>query len=105
MAFQALEKLHRLHDGFVQSYRLGALDILLVQWQGKVYGYRNYCPHQGAPLHHGSLHNGAIRCPLHGLEYRLDDGEPVVGFSDALKPVPLVYEGTFVGVDSTTLED
>lgn len=103
MAFQSLEKLHRLHDGFIQSYRVGALDVLLIQWQGKLYGFRNYCPHQGAPLHHGSLHDGAIRCPLHGIEYRLDDGQPLMGFSDALRPVELVYEGNSVGVDSANL--
>lgn len=100
MAFQVLEKLHRLHDGFIGAYRVGQLDILLVQWQGKVFGYRNYCPHQGAPLTYGSVQNGAIRCPLHGLEYSLVDGEPVNGNTGPLEPVSLIFEGNSVGIDA-----
>jgi len=103
MAFQSLEKLHRLYDGFVQGYRIGSLDILLVQWQGKVYGFKNYCPHQGAPLTYGTVSRGAIRCPLHGIEYRLSDGEPVVGNTRPMEFIELIYEGNSVGVDLSNL--
>lgn len=99
MAFQPLEKLHRLHDGFIQAYRLGQLDILLVQHQGTLYGYKNYCPHQGAPLTFGTIEQGAIRCPLHGLMYNLKDGQPVNGNTGPLEAVNLVYEGNQVGID------
>ncbi|BFM07178.1 Rieske (2Fe-2S) protein [Halioxenophilus aromaticivorans] len=99
MAYQVLEKLHRLQDGFIQSYRVGTVDVLLVQWQGRLYGFHNHCPHQGAPLHHGAVFDGVIRCPLHGLEYRLEDGEPITGFSGTLKRIDLIYEGATVGVD------
>lgn len=99
MAYQALEKLHRIHDGFIEAYRVGAMDILLIQWQSKLYAYQNHCPHQGAPLTYGSLHDGAIRCPLHGLEYRLEDGEPITGNTGPLQPINLVYEGNTVGIE------
>ena len=99
MAFQALEKLHKLHDGFMQAYRIGQLDVLLIQWQGKLYGYKNYCPHQGAPLTFGSINNGAIRCPLHGLEYSLESGFPINGNTGPLEAIELIYEGNQVGVD------
>lgn len=99
MAYQAIEKLHRLHEGFLQTYRVGGLDILLVQWQGQLYGYHNYCPHQGAPLTYATIDNGAIRCPLHGMEFHLDDGEPVCGNTEPLRPITLIYEGNTVGVD------
>lgn len=99
MTFYALEKLHRIHDGFLQAYKVDGLDVLLVQNQGKLYGYKNYCPHQGAPLTFGAINNGAIRCPLHGLEYSLEDGHPINGNTGPLEPVTLVYEGNQVGIE------
>ncbi|WP_317928838.1 Rieske (2Fe-2S) protein [Halioxenophilus sp. WMMB6] len=99
MAFHSLEKLHRIHEGFFQTYRIDSLDIFLVQYNGKLYGYKNYCPHQGAPMTYGTIIGGAIRCPLHGIEYRLDDGEPANGNTKPLEPIQLIYEGNSVGIE------
>ncbi len=99
MSFKALEKLHRLYEGYIQSHKIDQLDILLVYNGGKLYGFKNYCPHQGVPLTHGSIENDAIRCPLHGIEFRLKDGRPVTGISSPLESIPLVYNGNTVGID------
>ncbi len=99
MSFRALEKLHRVHEGYIQAHKVDELDILLVCNEGKLYAFKNYCPHQGVPLTHGTLESGAIRCPLHGFEFRLRDGCPLTGISAPLESVTLVYEGNTVGID------
>ncbi len=37
----------------------------------------NRCPHRDAPLDFASLSNGNIRCPLHKMEFALDDGHGI----------------------------
>ena len=37
----------------------------------------NRCPHRDAPLEFASLSNGNIRCPLHKMEFALDDGHGI----------------------------
>ncbi|GAB2188952.1 Rieske (2Fe-2S) protein [Sessilibacter sp. MAH2] len=97
--FKPLEKLHRLYDGYMAAHKIDNLDVLLIQYDGKIYGFKNNCPHQNVPLTYGTLENGNIRCPLHGFEFRLRDGRPVMGACAALESVDLVYNGNVVGVD------
>jgi 3-phenylpropionate/trans-cinnamate dioxygenase ferredoxin subunit len=99
MAFQVLEKLHKLHDGYFAAFQLSGLNLLLIQIDGKRYAYENACPHQGAPLTYGTITDGKIRCPLHGIEYQLSDGEPVMANTGPLTPIELVYRDNLVGVD------
>ncbi|MCI5074519.1 Rieske (2Fe-2S) protein [Oricola sp.] len=82
-------------DGGVRIVDMGDLEIGVIRQGGKLYAYRNLCPHQGGPacegvrmprvfdnvdadgrfigqeFDEGELH---IVCPWHGYEYRLSDG-------------------------------
>ncbi|MYM62201.1 Rieske (2Fe-2S) protein [Pseudomaricurvus sp. HS19] len=100
MAFQPLEKLHRLHDGYRKVIRLGRGELLLLQEEGRVHIVSNQCTHMNAPLHNGTVTQGYLRCPLHGLEFSLDSGEPrVSGCMQALQVYRPVYEGNTIGID------
>ncbi|MDQ2077909.1 Rieske (2Fe-2S) protein [Marinimicrobium sp. ABcell2] len=102
MAYQALEKLHQLYDGYLNRIRLGGRDLLLVQEEGKVYLLANRCPHMDAPLHKASVRAGILRCPVHGIEFDLLTGRalgPAAECVGPLQSLPLVYEGNTVGVD------
>ena len=114
MAFVALEKLHKLCDGYRQRVRLAGAEWLLLQEEGKLYCIANQCPHMGAPLHTASLsyslenpgHGAGIsyprlRCAMHGMEFDLRSGKPVntAGCVASLRFLPLVYEANQVGVD------
>ena len=37
----------------------------------------NRCSHQDQPLERGRIRNGYIICPVHGMRYKLESGEPV----------------------------
>lgn len=111
MAFVALEKLHKLYDGYRQRVRLAGSDWLLLQEEGKLYCIANQCPHMGAPLHNatlsyvplttGGVKYPQLRCALHGMEFDLHSGKPVNAASceASLRYLPLVYNANQVGVD------
>lgn len=48
-------------------------DILLFRdEQGRAVALDNYCPHRSAPLHLGTIIDGRIQCPYHGLQFATD---------------------------------
>lgn len=102
MAFYELEKLHRLHDGYQKAFRVAGHELLLVQQEGRPYLVENRCPHMDAPLTKAQQEPGIIRCRIHGIEFKLEDGQacgPLAGTLSSLKFYPLAYEGTALGVD------
>ncbi|TQV73526.1 Rieske 2Fe-2S domain-containing protein [Exilibacterium tricleocarpae] len=101
MTFYPLEQLHRLHDGYSRPFKVAGRELLLLQVQGETYLIANRCPHMDAPLTHGTVQSGWLRCPLHGIEFDLQTGGARGGVAASLAPLekfPLAYEGNQVGV-------
>jgi nitrite reductase/ring-hydroxylating ferredoxin subunit len=42
---------------------------------GQFYALDGNCPHRGAPLAHGALHDHTLVCPWHGWEFDCRTGE------------------------------
>jgi nitrite reductase/ring-hydroxylating ferredoxin subunit len=70
--------------GFSRDTEDGGLDLFVVRRSGRVYAYRNRCPHTGATLEwlpdrfldaDGAL----IQCGLHGALFLIETGECVHG--------------------------
>jgi len=102
MAYQPLVKLHQLHDGFRRSFRLAGREFLLLQEDGRVSLLVNRCPHMEASLDKASVHQGVLRCPVHGIEFDLHSGRALNAPGDCVGPlafVPIVYQGNSLGVD------
>ena len=106
MAFIALEKLHKLYDGYRQRVHFAGGEWLLLQEEGKLYCIANQCPHMNAPLHYATVNYAAcdqvnLRCPMHGMEFDLRTGRSInsIGNIGSLRFLPIVYEGNQVGVD------
>ncbi|WP_342242961.1 Rieske (2Fe-2S) protein [Pseudomonas sp. OTU5201] len=59
----------------------------------------NRCPHQGAPLHIGTLEGGVLRCSRHGIAIDLASGRPVNAPCPPLQRLPLAYDGDRIGLD------
>ena len=98
MAFTAIEKLHRLHDGYKQTVSVQGKQLLLIQDRNQVYLVENRCPHMDAPLTYATINNGFIRCPMHGIEFSLRDGQSKTGVGGCLKKYPVAYEGNQIGI-------
>lgn len=74
MTFYPLATEDELHDGFRRSIEVAGRSLLLLQHEGRVYITDNYCPHAGYPMAEGQVIDNAIRCPMHGYLFELEDG-------------------------------
>lgn len=102
MAYQALEILHQLYDGYRRVFRVAGRELLLLQEEGRTYLLTNRCPHMDAPLHKASVAGDVLRCPVHGIEFDLRSGQALNAPGGCVGPlafVPVVYEGNTLGVD------
>ncbi len=54
--------------------KIGAAQVGLFRTAAGLFAIDNVCPHRGAPLHDGFVHDGAVTCPWHQWDFRLSDG-------------------------------
>ena len=55
------------------------VSVLLVRRGDDIFGITETCPHMGGPLSEGKLVDGAIECPWHASQFRMEDGAVVNG--------------------------
>lgn len=48
--------------------------IAIFESQGTFYALDDFCPHQGASLSAGWIHEGCVACPWHAWRFALSDG-------------------------------
>lgn len=77
--------------------------IFLVRKGDRVHGYRNRCPHTGAPLEWQpdqflDLDGSFIQCAMHGALFRIHDGYCLRGpcAGQSLEPVEVRVEGDWI---------
>lgn len=100
MAYQSLEKLINLEEGYRRVFRTGQGELLLLHEAGETVLIDRHCPHAGQRLDDAPVRDGCIVCPLHLLRFSLRDGRPHTPACKPLGVYPLVYEGNTVGIDS-----
>ena len=98
--FYALDKILNLHDGYLRPFDFAGHALLLAQSEGDVYLVRNSCPHNGWPLHSGSISEGKIFCEQHGCCFDLSTGAGAIAnpCPGILTRYSLEYRGDIVGV-------
>lgn len=75
MIFTPIAQKCELEEGFRKVVSIGGRELMLIHDQGQTFLIENVCPHMDRPLTRGVIGEGTIRCPAHGLTYRLADGE------------------------------
>lgn len=83
-----------MKDGVPLLVEVDGTEIGLLRHRGRLYAFRNSCPHQGGPIAEGdlvgnaecsvldagtrlqssSIRNFSIACPWHGIDYDLETG-------------------------------
>lgn len=95
-----------LAEGHSRGFTLAGNALLLVRREGRVYAYRNRCPHRGIPLEwqpdqfldvSGSL----IQCATHGALFVIESGECVAGpcAGQSLVALPCREQDSAIWVD------
>ena len=53
------------------------IELLICHTDGQFHIIENRCTHQNMPLSGGRIRNGYLFCPVHGMRYKLDSGDPL----------------------------
>jgi nitrite reductase (NADH) small subunit/3-phenylpropionate/trans-cinnamate dioxygenase ferredoxin subunit len=57
-----------------RAYPVGDRMIAVFESEGRYYALDDFCPHQGASLAAGWIHEGCVACPWHAWRFALSDG-------------------------------
>ena len=107
---QVLCSLDELGDpasrGFSVRWGENRLEMFVVRRGDDVFGYRNNCPHTGAPLDWSpddflDADGTFIQCAMHGALFSVENGYCVLGpcAGQSLSRVPLTLRDGFVSLD------
>lgn len=96
--FHRLIRTLDLYDGLRMPVKIGRRELLLVHEEGRSWLVDRRCPHADFPLERGTVHDGAIRCPGHGLTFSLDSGRCRDNPHFCLRHYPLEFDGPWLGV-------
>ena len=110
----AVAKAGEVQPGQCKLVEIDGREIGVFFVNGQHRAYRNVCPHAGAPICQGRPVNGAsspdifeydfglsnevVRCPWHGWEFDLNDGEHVMS-SLKLKSYEVSVEGEEIFIE------
>jgi len=75
----AEHEVDRIPDNSSSPLELDGIKVLLCNSRGTHYAIANNCTHQDTPLEKGRVRNGYVSCPLHGVRFNLETGEPMGG--------------------------
>ncbi len=114
VAEQVLCSLDELGDpasrGFSVQWGESRLEMFVVRRGDEVFGYRNHCPHTGAPLDWApddflDADGKFIQCAMHGALFNVDNGYCVLGpcAGQSLSRVPLRLRAGLVVLDPVCL--
>lgn len=70
----AIAKTTDIPEGEGRAFPCGDRMIAVFRVDGRFFAMDDFCPHQGASLAGGWVHNGCVACPWHAWRFRLDDG-------------------------------
>ncbi|MBT8768292.1 Rieske (2Fe-2S) protein [Metapseudomonas boanensis] len=97
--FVALERLINLDEGYRGTFQVQGRHLLLIVVDRQPILMENRCPHQGAPLHNGTLEGTMLRCSRHGITFDLSTGCAINAPCAPLQRLSLAYDGDRVGLD------
>jgi nitrite reductase (NADH) small subunit/3-phenylpropionate/trans-cinnamate dioxygenase ferredoxin subunit len=70
----AIAKTSDIPEGEGRAFPCRDRMIAVFHVDGNFYAMDDFCPHQGASLAGGWIHDGCVACPWHAWRFQLDDG-------------------------------
>src|SRR6266436_5035396 len=75
-------KLNEIVPGGLKAVEVNGEEIVLCNYEGKIYAISRRCGHMNAPLDLGALEGYVLTCPMHHAQFDIISGEALSG------PVP-----------------
>jgi nitrite reductase/ring-hydroxylating ferredoxin subunit len=72
--FVTVARVGQIGEGRGQRFVVGGREVAVFRVGSTYYALDDYCPHMGASLGTGEVHNGAVICNRHFWAFRLEDG-------------------------------
>lgn len=77
MVFKEVARLADIQEGTMKQIDIEKTEILLVNFEGKIYAISNRCGHMDAPLSNGTLEGKIIECSLHSAQFDVTTGKNI----------------------------
>jgi 3-phenylpropionate/trans-cinnamate dioxygenase ferredoxin subunit len=68
-----------LAAGGMRAVEVEGKEIVLCNYDGKIFALERKCGHMGAPLEMGTLNDSIVTCPLHHVQFDIITGEALSG--------------------------
>jgi toluene monooxygenase system ferredoxin subunit len=99
MGFQKVAKVEDLWSGEMLGLEVNGQQILLINFDNRIYAYADSCPHQMSRLSEGTLTDKILRCARHHWEFDVCSGSGVNPRNACLKMFPTRVDGEEILVD------
>lgn len=98
---------HELAEGQSRGFKAAGLNLFAVRRRGRVYAYRNSCPHREIPLGYDAEQylDGSgrlLQCGHHGALFLIETGECIQGpcLGDVLEALPCREDGQGIWLEA-----
>jgi nitrite reductase/ring-hydroxylating ferredoxin subunit len=68
-------KIDNIVSGGMKAYEVQGKEIVLCNYDGKIYAISRRCGHMNAPLEMGTLEGYILTCPMHHVRFDITSGE------------------------------
>lgn len=84
--FIEVAKKSELAKGGMKAFEVNGKEIILCNFDGKIYALDRRCGHMNAPLDKGTLEGYILTCPMHDAQFDITTGKTLSG------PVPEYFD-------------
>jgi 3-phenylpropionate/trans-cinnamate dioxygenase ferredoxin component len=98
--FVKVAKVADIAAGTIKGFLVGDRKVAIASANGKLYAFEDRCKHQGAQLSKGVMLGNKVMCPVHGEQFDLVTGMPVIMLAhEPIKVYPVKVEGDDILVE------
>jgi nitrite reductase/ring-hydroxylating ferredoxin subunit len=90
-----IASLKEMPENGMRVFQIQDEEILVINYQGEIYTYKNRCPHLGYPLFYGELEGNILKCGFHYNKFDITTGKALgpVTHKDLTKIENIVKDG------------
>lgn len=99
MPFRKATTIDELWSGEMTGLSIDGAPVLLLNVDGVIRAYKDWCPHQRSPLSAGGLQEGVLTCPNHHWQFDAATGRGINPKDVCLSPIAVKIDHDEILVD------